>query len=55
MRKHLLTAGLIAGAIAAAAADRATLTGKVTDNHGKPLDDATVMIYEAGVKKGYST
>ena len=28
---------------------------KVTDSSGKPLDDATVMIYHAGVKKGYST
>jgi hypothetical protein len=36
------------------AAERVTLTGRVTDNLGKPLDDATVMIYHAGVKKGYN-
>lgn len=37
------------------AADRITLTGKVTDSLGKPLAGATVMVYHAGVKKGYST
>jgi hypothetical protein len=36
------------------ATDHDTITGKVTDNLGKPLDDATVMIWHAGVKKGYS-
>jgi hypothetical protein len=40
---------------AASAADRVTLRGKVTDNQGNPLADATVMIYHAGVKVGYST
>src|SRR3954466_12135001 len=33
----------------------ATLTGKVTDSAGKPIPAATVMIFYAGVKKGYST
>ncbi len=33
----------------------ATLTGKVTDSAGNPLDHATVLIYYAGVKNGYST
>ncbi len=37
------------------AADRATLTGKVTDARGNPLEHATVIVYHAGVKKGYST
>jgi len=37
------------------AAERATLTGKVTDAAGKPLERATVMVYHAGVKQGYST
>jgi hypothetical protein len=40
---------------AASAADRVSLHGKVTDNQGNPLSDATVMIYHAGVKTGYST
>jgi uncharacterized GH25 family protein len=37
------------------AADHVTLIGKVTNSAGKPLEDATVMIYHAGVKEGYST
>jgi uncharacterized GH25 family protein len=37
------------------AAGRPSVTGQVTDNLGNPLPDATVMIYQAGVKKGYST
>lgn len=40
---------------AAAPANRATLTGKVVDSNGKPLDHATVLVYHAGVKTGYST
>ncbi len=32
-----------------------TLTGKVTDSAGKPISRATVMVYHAGVKNGYST
>lgn len=32
-----------------------TLTGKMTDGAAKPLGGATVMVYYAGVKKGYST
>jgi uncharacterized GH25 family protein len=36
------------------AAERATLTGKVIDTAGRPLEHATVVVYHAGVKKGYS-
>jgi hypothetical protein len=54
MRNRLL-AGLTVSLTISLAADRVTLTGKVTDSSGKPLEDATVMIYHAGVKKGYST
>lgn len=32
-----------------------TLTGKVVDSLGQPLSNATVMVYHAGVKTGYST
>jgi hypothetical protein len=50
--------GLLALAVVAsllsAAATRATISGKVTDSSGKPLDNATVMIYHAGVRKGYN-
>ena len=34
---------------------RLTLTGKVLDSLGQPLSNATVMVYHAGVKTGYST
>jgi hypothetical protein len=37
------------------AIEKATLTGKVTDTAGKPLAHATVVVYHAGVKRGYST
>ena len=34
---------------------RLTLAGRVADSAGKPIEHATVMVYHAGVKKGYST
>jgi hypothetical protein len=37
------------------AAERATIDGKVTDASGQPVAQATVLVYKAGVKKGYST
>jgi Carboxypeptidase regulatory-like domain/Dioxygenase len=51
----VLATGLIAIPAHSLAADRLTLTGKVTDAAGKSLDHATVMVYHAGVKQGYST
>jgi len=54
MRNRLLLACLAFVAPVSPAAERVTLNGKVTDNLGKPLADATVMVYHAGVKKGYS-
>jgi hypothetical protein len=54
MHKHLMI-GLAVATSICSAADRPTLTGKVIDSKGKPLENATVMIYHAGVKKGYST
>jgi hypothetical protein len=35
--------------------DRASIGGKVVDAAGKPVEHATVLIYHAGVKHGYST
>jgi hypothetical protein len=32
-----------------------TISGRVVDSSGKPLGNATVMVYYAGVKTGYST
>ena len=37
------------------AAERVTLIGKVLDAAGAPVDNATVLVYKAGVKIGYST
>src|ERR1700760_3006914 len=39
----------------AAAADRSAVTGRVVDASGKAVEHATVMVYAAGVKVGYST
>jgi hypothetical protein len=36
-------------------ANNVTLKGKVTDAAGEPIEHATVMVYHAGVKHGYST
>ncbi len=56
MLKPILLAALtLTATVSTAAPTRATLTGKVTDTTGKLLPNATVMIYEAGVKQGYST
>ena len=55
--KTLMTAGMVLVVLLGAAAygaDRATLTGIVTGANGKPLDDATVMVYQAGVRTGYN-
>jgi hypothetical protein len=38
-----------------AAASAATLTGRVADAAGNPIEHATVMVYHAGLKMGYST
>jgi protocatechuate 3,4-dioxygenase beta subunit len=41
--------------LAAAGADRATLSGRVVDAAGKAMDHATVLVYSAEVRTGYST
>jgi protocatechuate 3,4-dioxygenase beta subunit len=51
-RTILLAAGFC---LAATAADRATITGRVQDSFGKPVQQATVIVYAAGAKVGYST
>ena len=51
---HSLLVSLLA-VTSVAAAEQATVTGKITDQSGSPVSDATVMIYRAGVKTGYST
>jgi Carboxypeptidase regulatory-like domain len=44
-----------ATAAVALSSPRLTVTGKVVDSTGQPLSNATVMVYHAGVKIGYST
>ncbi len=46
---------LLCVALPVVAAERATLRGKVLDATGAPVENATVLIYKAGVKTGYST
>lgn len=41
-------------ASSARGAERATATGKVLDADGKPVEHATVLVYEARVRTGYS-
>jgi intradiol ring-cleaving dioxygenase-like protein len=61
MMKHLIgvaalvTTFCFATATLAVGSPRITVTGKVVDSDGKPLSNATVMVYHAGVKVGYST
>jgi protocatechuate 3,4-dioxygenase beta subunit len=58
MRLRILTS-LVAAGLAGAAGiclggERATVTGSLADAAGHPVEHATVMVYKAGVKKGYS-
>lgn len=45
---------LLSAELHSAPLDRVSLTGKVTDVNGRPLSHATVLVYHAGVKTGYS-
>lgn len=52
-------AALMVGSLAASGnaseSPRATIRGVAADERGKPLAHTTVLVYHAGVKKGYST
>ncbi len=52
---YLIVLVFIAMLTACTSDNGATITGKVTDSAGNPLDHATVLVYYAGVKNGYST
>jgi protocatechuate 3,4-dioxygenase beta subunit len=54
VRAIAAAAGLAAGAGLSVGDERATASGKVADAGGKPVEHATVLVYEAGVRKGYS-
>lgn len=47
--------GIVAAVCSASAAERAVITGRVVDSAGKPIGNASVIVYAAGVKVGYST
>jgi hypothetical protein len=55
MRLPVVIAALAFAACNLLGAERTTLSGKVTDNSGRPVGHATVLVYHAGVKHGYST
>src|SRR5260370_28758593 len=59
MRKRLCfvvaaIAYLLIPAAVSSATERLGLTGAVSDEKGKPVEHATVLVYKAGVKKGYN-
>lgn len=51
----LVSTFCFATATLAVGSPRLTVSGKVIDSVGQPLGNATVMVYHAGVKIGYST
>jgi hypothetical protein len=55
IRTLLIAALFFTATIGSTADRRITLTGKVVDQTGRPVDHATVLVYQAGVKTGYST
>src|SRR5450755_2276360 len=48
------TVSLVVGPGAALAAERVNAVGKVVDADGKAIEHAAVLVYSAGVKKGFS-
>jgi protocatechuate 3,4-dioxygenase beta subunit len=53
--KLFMTAFALAACAVTSLADvRATAAGRVLDSSGRPLENAMVMVYSAGVKTGYS-
>jgi hypothetical protein len=46
---------LAASCLYLSAEDRATISGRVVDAAGHPVEHAAVLVYHAGVKQGYST
>lgn len=51
--RNLIT-WLSLAAVLACGADRATITGRIVDAGGRPVEHATVLVWTAGVKVGYS-
>src|SRR5215472_12992069 len=59
VRLHAESAALVVlfliVAVGSLGAPGLNITGKVLDSAGRPLPDATVMVYHAGLLSGYST
>jgi hypothetical protein len=55
LRLLVITVASAVTALNSTDASRVTVSGKVTDKAGRPLEHATVLIHHAGVRKGYST
>jgi uncharacterized GH25 family protein len=55
IKPFIAAAFWLATSAVAPGSPRLTVSGRVVDSVGKPLDKATVMVYHAGVKVGYST
>ncbi len=53
MLRPLILTSVLAG-LSLWAADRASLSGRVLDRSAHPVENATVFVYHAGVKTGYS-
>jgi len=50
----VLTVCLLVCGVLSSAADHLSLVGKVSDGNRNPVEHATVLVYSAGVKNGYS-
>ncbi len=55
MRWLLASLLLASSCLCSVAETKSALSGRVLDADGKPIPHATVMVYHAGVKVGYST
>jgi hypothetical protein len=55
MRWLLASLLLASSCLCSVAETKSALSGRVLDANGKPIPHATVMVYHAGVKVGYST
>ncbi|HKE24302.1 MAG TPA: carboxypeptidase-like regulatory domain-containing protein [Bryobacteraceae bacterium] len=56
MARHRMCTLILASVFSiAAATDRAVISGRVVDSAGRPVQNASVIVYAAGVRVGYST
>jgi protocatechuate 3,4-dioxygenase beta subunit len=55
IRTLLIAAIFFMATVASTTERRMALTGKVVDLTGRPVDHAAVLVYQAGVRTGYST